>query len=69
MACRMHLSFAMTKRSRSRRRGLSTVEIVLATAAVMGCFVYPLSMAMRTVGKRLADDSERGSAAILEQAR
>lgn len=46
-----------------------TVQTVLAVCAVMGCFVYPLSLAMRSTGQRIAQESERGHAAMLEQAR
>ena len=46
-----------------------TGQSVLAVGAVMGCFVYPLSLAMRTTGQRIADESERGHDVMLEQAR
>ena len=55
-------------RSRARSRGM-TVQSVLAVCAVMGCFVYPLSLAMRSTGERIADESERGHDAMLDQAR
>jgi hypothetical protein len=45
-----------------------TVQSVLAVCAVMGCFVYPLSLAMRSTGERIADESERGHDAMLDQA-
>jgi hypothetical protein len=45
-----------------------TVQSVLAVCAVMGCFVYPLSLAMRSTGARIADESERGHDVMLEQA-
>jgi hypothetical protein len=59
---------AMTKTKRSRTRGV-TVQSVLAALALIGCFVYPLSLAMRTTGKRIAEESERGHEVMLEQAR
>ena len=55
-------------RSRARSRGM-TVQSVLAVCAVMGCFVYPLSLAMRSTGERIADESERGHDAMLDQTR
>ena len=55
-------------RSRARSRGM-TVQSVLAVCAVMGCFVYPLSLAMRSTGERIADESERGHDVMLDQAR
>ena len=48
---------------------MSAVETILAVAAVMGCFVYPLSLAMRSTGARIAADSDRSHSAILDQAR
>lgn len=42
---------------------------VLAVCALMGCFVYPLSLAMRSTGTRIAQESERGHDVMLEQAR
>lgn len=56
------------QRSRARSRGM-TVQSVLAVCAVMGCFVYPLSLAMRSTGQRIAQESERGHDVMLEQAR
>lgn len=46
-----------------------TVQSVLAVCAVMGCFVYPLSLAMRSTGQRIAQESERGHDVMLEQTR
>jgi hypothetical protein len=46
-----------------------TVQSVLAVCAVMGCFVYPLSLAMNATGKRIAQESERGHDVMLEQTR
>jgi hypothetical protein len=57
-----------TRRKRARKRGTTVVQTALATAAIMGCFVYPASMALRAAGKSIADQSERGHAAMLEQA-
>jgi hypothetical protein len=57
------------KVNRWRKRGVTTVEMVLGVAAIMGCFVYPLSLVMRTTGKRIAQDSDRGYDAMLNQAR
>ncbi len=60
----------MVKRRRSRIRSRGTsIQTVLAVCAVMGCFVYPLSLAMRSTGNRIAQESERGHDAMLEQAR
>lgn len=56
-------------KSRGRSRGLSAVETVLAVCAIMGCFVYPLSLAMRSAGKRVAQESERGHEVMLQQRR
>jgi organic hydroperoxide reductase OsmC/OhrA len=61
-------TMAKRKRSRARARGLSS-ETVLLMAAIAGCFIYPLSHAMRDTGKRIADQSERGHEVMLEQAR
>jgi hypothetical protein len=58
---------ARRKKSRARSRGVS-VQTVLAVCAVMGCFVYPLSLAMRSTGQRIADESERGHDVMLDQA-
>ena len=55
--------------SRGRRRGVTTTESVLVVAAMMGCFVYPLSIAMRSTGERIADESERGHEVMLAQPR
>ena len=44
------------------------MQTVLAVCAVMGCFVYPLSLAMRSTGQRSADESERGHDVMLQQA-
>lgn len=57
------------KRSRARRRGITSTESVLVVAAMMGCFVYPLSLAMRSTGERIADESERGHEVMLAQPR
>jgi hypothetical protein len=46
-----------------------TVQSVLAVCAVMGCFVYPLSLVMRTTGERIASESEKGHDVMLEQVR
>ena len=56
------------KRSRARSRGM-TVQSVLAVCAIMGCFVYPLSLVMRSTGERIAQESERGHDVMLDQAR
>lgn len=61
-------AMAKRRRSRARSRGM-TVQTVLAVCAVMGCFVYPLSLAMRSTGQRIAQESERGHDVMLEQAR
>lgn len=59
---------AKRKRSRARKRGM-TGQSILAVCAVMGCFVYPLSLAMSSTGKRIAQESEKGHDVMLEQAR
>ena len=59
---------ASRKQSRKWRRGM-TGEAVLAVAAVMGCFVYPLSLVMRSTGERVAHESERGHEVMLQQIR
>jgi hypothetical protein len=61
----------MRKRSlrRVRTRGVTTVEAVLAICAVMGCFVYPLSVVMRNAGAKLVADSDRAHEALLNQNR
>ena len=41
---------------------------MLAVLAIMGCFVYPASVALRAAGNRVASDSERGHDAMLKQA-
>jgi hypothetical protein len=46
-----------------------TVQSVLGVCALMGCFVYPLSLAMRSTGQRIAQESERGHDVMLEQPR
>ena len=46
-----------------------TVQSVLAVCALMGCFVYPLSIAMRSTGTRIAQESERGHDVMLDQPR
>ena len=46
-----------------------TVQSVLAVCAVMGCFVYPLSIAMRSTGTRIAQESEKGHDVMLDQPR
>lgn len=56
------------RKSRARSRG-QTVQTVLAVCALMGCFVYPLSLAMRSTGERIAQESERGHDVMLEQTR
>lgn len=55
-------------RSRSRSRGV-TAQSVLAVCAVMGCFVYPLSLVMRSTGARIAQESEKGHDVMLDQPR
>ena len=41
-------------------------QSVIAVCAVMGCFVYPLSLAMRATGARIAQESEKGHDVMLE---
>ncbi len=57
-----------SRRNRARSRGM-TVQSVLAVCALMGCFVYPLSIAMRSTGTRIAQESERGHDVMLAQPR
>ena len=57
-----------SRRNRARSRGM-TVQSVLAVCALMGCFVYPLSIAMRSTGTRIAQESERGHDVMLDQPR
>jgi len=59
---------ATQSRSRARSRGM-TAQSVLAVCAVMGCFVYPLSLVMRSTGVRIAQESEKGHDVMLDQAR
>lgn len=56
------------RKSRWRTRG-TTTQTVLATCAILGCFVYPLSQAMRSTGKKIAQESERGHEVMLTQTR
>jgi hypothetical protein len=58
-----------TKKYRARSRGLSPIEAILGVAVIFGAFVYPLSTVMRSVGNRLATDSERSNDAFLNQPR
>ena len=58
---------AKRRSPKARKRGM-TVQSVLAVCAIMGCFVYPLSLAMRSTGERIADESERGHDVMLQQA-
>lgn len=57
-----------SQRRLGTKRGF-TVQSVLAVCAVMGCFVYPLSLAMRSTGERIAQESERGHDVMLDQTR
>ena len=57
-----------SRRNRARSRGM-TVQSVLAVCALMGCFVYPHSIAMRSTGTRIAQESERGHDVMLDQPR
>ena len=67
----LHFATSMRKPTVSRRRsrGMTTIETILCTTALMGCFVYPLSLAMRPTGARLVDDSDRSHEAMLNQPR
>jgi hypothetical protein len=53
--------------SRRASRGFSTVEEVLIIAAIMGCFVYPMSLAARTTGQQIAGQMESAHKTLLTQ--
>ncbi len=54
---------------RGTQRGFSAIEELLTAAALLGCFVYPLSLAARSVGARLAGEMDLAHATILAQKR
>jgi len=58
-----------TRRSRAGQRAFSAVEELLVAAALLGCFVYPLALASRAAGARLARDTDRAHATLLQQKR
>ncbi len=58
---------ARTKRlSKATKRGAVAVEELLSIAAVMGCFVVPVSMAARTAGTRIAGDMDRTHQTLID---
>jgi hypothetical protein len=68
-ACPLHMATSMSTRgSRARSRGISAVELLLATTLVMGTFVYRFSRDVRDTGKEDANSYERGHDRMLQQA-
>jgi hypothetical protein len=59
------------QRSRRRRhtRGFTPLEELLTVAAVLGCFVYPMSLAARAVGGLLASEMDSAHRTLLTQSR
>ncbi len=59
-----------SRRSRTRlQRGSSTLEELLVISALMACFVYPLSLAIRAAGNALAHQMDHAERTILTQNR
>jgi hypothetical protein len=56
-------------RARRSRRGFTPLEELLVVAAVLGCFVYPLSIAARALGAQLAGEMDSAHRALLTQPR
>lgn len=56
-------------RARRRSRGSSVLEEILIVAAVLGCFVYPMSLAARAVGSRMAQSMDGAHRTLLTQSR
>jgi len=54
------------RRSKRRERG-NTLEEVLSIAALLACFVYPLSLAARAAGNHLAQETESAHQTLLTQ--
>jgi hypothetical protein len=53
--------------SMRRVRGFGAVEEVLIVAALMGCFVYPMSQAARSTGQQIAAQMESAHTTLLTQ--
>jgi hypothetical protein len=53
--------------SMRRQRGFGAVEEVLIIAALMGCFVYPMSQAARSTGQQIAAQMESAHQTLLTQ--
>ena len=49
---------ALGRARRRSRSGGNVVEPILYAAAVLGCFVYPMSVAARAAGGAIAADSD-----------
>ncbi|WP_394822986.1 hypothetical protein [Pendulispora albinea] len=56
-------------RKRARAGGFTPLEQVLSIAALLGCFVYPLSLAARAAGQRIAGQMDSAQKTLLEQHR
>jgi hypothetical protein len=46
---------------------MAAVEELLTVAAIMGCFVVPISYAARSAGSRLVDEMDRTHDALMDQ--
>lgn len=57
------------RRRRKVQRGSSTLEELLVIGALMACFVYPLSLAIRAAGNELARQMDHAERTILTQTR
>jgi organic hydroperoxide reductase OsmC/OhrA len=66
VACVVNYSFPM-KRTRAKRRGTIAVEELLSIAAVMGCFMVPVSIAARSAGTRVANDMDRTHETLMQE--
>ncbi|WP_394836798.1 hypothetical protein LVJ94_07805 [Pendulispora rubella] len=56
-------------RKRRRAAGFTPLEQVLSIAALLGCFVYPMSLAARAAGQRLAGQMDTAHKTLLTQRR
>jgi len=56
-------------RNRARAAGFTPLEEVLSIAALLGCFVYPLSLAARSTGGQMAEDMDTVQKTLLTQQR
>jgi len=52
---------------RGRQRGFTPVEEILIMAALLGCFVYPMSLAARSTGQQMAVQMESAHKTLLTQ--